>query len=197
MKKIVIVAAAALLLGATGEARAQDWFWGGTYSMSLPTGKTKEFNGGYSFRGITVEGRKIMSDNASFGVSVGWHVMTDRKVDDTVELENGALTGTFYTYTNSFPIFVNAHYYAGQRRSIRPFVGVNLGGMIVERRAEVGLVAFTETKWHFAAAPEVGLVIPLGWQVRGLVSARYHYGLKSGDAPAQQYVTFNIGVASN
>jgi hypothetical protein len=29
------------------------------------------------------------------------------------------------------------------------------------------------------------------------VSARYHYGLKSGGAPAQQYVTFNVGVASN
>ena len=29
MKKIAIVAAAALVLGATGEARAKEWLWGG------------------------------------------------------------------------------------------------------------------------------------------------------------------------
>ncbi len=197
MKKIVIVAAAVLLLGATGEARAQDWFWGGAYSMSLPLGDTKDFNEGYSFRGVTIEGRKLMSDNASFGLSFGWQVMNDVKTNETVELSSGALTGTFYTYTNSFPIFVNAHYYLGQPASVRPFIGLNAGGMIVERRAEVGTVAFQESNWHFAAAPEVGVVFPLGWYVRGLISARYHYGLKSGGAPAQSYMTFNVGVASN
>jgi hypothetical protein len=59
------------------------------------------------------------------------------------------------------------------------------------------MVAFQQSKFHFGAAPEVGIVFPLGWYVRGLVSARYHYGLKSGGAPAQQYITFNVGVASN
>ena len=63
MKKFAIVAAAALMVGGTGEARAQDWFWGGAYSMALPMSKTKDFNEGLSFRGITVEGRKLMSRN--------------------------------------------------------------------------------------------------------------------------------------
>jgi len=197
MNKIVILAAAALLLGATGEARAQDWFWGGAYSMSLPTADTKDFTEGYSFRGVTVEGRKLLNESASFGLSFGWHVLSDVKSNATVELSSGALTGTFYTYTNSFPVFVNAHYYLGQPAGLRPFVGLNAGGMIIERRAEVGLVAFQETKWHWSAAPEVGIVFPLGWYVRGLISARYHYGLKAGGAPAQSYMTFNIGVASN
>lgn len=196
MKKIVIVAGV-LLLSATGEAGAQEWFWGGAYSMALPTADTKEFNSSYSFRGATLEGRRLMSENASLGLSLGWHVMNDIKSNTAVEFENGALFGTYYTYTNSFPIFVNAHYYLGQPARLRPFVGFNAGGMIVERRAEVGLVAFQQTKWHFGAAPEVGVLFPLGWRVRGLVSARYHYGLKSGGAPAQQYVTFSIGMASN
>jgi hypothetical protein len=135
MKKIVIVAVVALLLGVTGEARAQDWFWGGAYSMSLPTGDTKAFNEGYSFRGVTIEGRKILNDNVSFGLSFGWQVMNDIKTNETIELSSGALTGTFYTYTNSFPIFINAHYYLGKPASVRPFVGLNAGGMIIERRA--------------------------------------------------------------
>jgi hypothetical protein len=197
MKKIVIVAVVALLLGATGKARGQDWFWGGAYSMSLPTGDTKAFNEGYSFRGVIIEGRKLMGDNASFGLSFGWQVMNDIKTNETIELTSGALTGTFYTYTNSFPIFINAHYYLGKPASARPFVGLNAGAMIIERRAEVGLVAFQESNWHFGGAPEIGVVFPLGWYVRGLVSARYHYGFGAGGAPAQSYMTFNIGVASN
>ena len=77
MKKIAIVAAAALVLGATGEARAQEWFWGGSYSMSMPLSNTKDFNEGFSFRGVTIEGRKIINDNVSAGLSLGWHVMSD------------------------------------------------------------------------------------------------------------------------
>jgi len=193
MKRIVIVAAAALMVGVTGEARAQDWFWGGAYSMALPMSKTKDFNEGLSFRGITVEGRKLMNENVSVGLSFGWHIMNDVRTG-TLEFENAALNGTFYTYTNAFPMFVNAHYYVGQKGGIRPFLGANVGAAIVERRAEVGLVAFSEDNWRFAVAPEAGVVIPLGWYVRGLLSARYHY--MTGD-PTQQYLTFNIGIASN
>jgi outer membrane protein len=193
MKKIAIVAAAALVLGATGEARAQDWFWGGSYSMSMPLGNTKDFHSAFSLRGVTIEGRKLLNDNVSAGLSFGWHVMNDVQTG-TLDLDNAALSGTFYTYTNSFPLFVNAHYYLGQPGGIRPFLGANVGTSIYEQRAEVGQVAFTEDKWRFAVAPEAGVVIPLGWYVRGFLSARYHYMTGS---PTQQYVSFNVGIASN
>ena len=193
MKKIAIVAAAALVLGATGEARAQEWFWGGSYSMSLPLANTKDFNEGFSFRGVTIEGRKLINENFSTGLSFGWHVMNDVRTG-TIELDNAAAFGTWYTYTNSFPLFVNAHYYLGQPGGIRPFLGANVGTSIYEQRAEVGQVAFTEDKWRFAVAPEAGFVIPLGWYVRGFVSARYHYMTGS---PTQQYLSFNVGIASN
>lgn len=194
MKKLAIVAAAALVLGTTGEARAQQWFWGGTYSMSMPLGETKDFNEAFSWRGVTIEGRAVMNDNVSVGLSFGWHVMNDVLENTTIQFDNGAVTGTYYTYTNSFPMFVNAHYYLGQKNAIRPFIGANVGTAIVERRAEVGLVAFSEDNWRFAVAPEAGVIIPLGWYVRGILSARYHY--MTGD-PTQQYLTFNIGIASN
>ena len=193
MKKIAIVAAAALVLGVTGEARAQEWFWGGSYSMSMPLSNTKDFNEGFSFRGVTIEGRKLINDNVSAGLSFGWHVMNDVQAG-TLEFDNTALSGTFYTYTNSFPLFVNAHYYAGQPGGIRPFLGANVGTSIYEQRAEVGQVAFTDDKWRFAVAPEAGVVIPLGWYVRGFLSARYHYMTGS---PTQQYLSFNVGIASN
>ena len=195
MKRIAIVAAALVLLGAT-EARAQEWFWGGAYSMVLPLSDTKDFNEGYSFRGAMIEGRKVLNQNATAGLSFGWHIMNDKR-NVTAEFDQGALTGTLFSYTNSFPIMANAHFYAGQPGGIRPFLGANVGTAIVERRAEIGLFALTESNWHFAVAPEVGVVIPLGWYVRGMLSARWHYMTAAGTTPSQQYVSFNIGIASN
>jgi hypothetical protein len=93
MKKMIAVAAAALVVGVTGEARAQDWFWGGTYSMSMPLSNTKDFNGNFSFRGVAIEGRKVLNENATVGLSFGWHVMNDTQ-EGTVQLENGAISGT-------------------------------------------------------------------------------------------------------
>ncbi|UCF20638.1 MAG: hypothetical protein JSU87_04300 [Gemmatimonadota bacterium] len=198
MKKIIVVAAVALMLVLAGEVRAQDWFWGGTYSMTLPLSNTKDFNEGYSFRGVTVEGRKIINENVTAGVTFGWHVLNDERANETVELENGAITGDFFTFTNSFPIMANMHYYLGQRGAIRPYLGASAGTAIVERRAEVGLFALQETNWHFAVAPEVGFFLPAGWYGSGLLlSARWHFMTSAGSAPSQQYVTFNIGFASN
>ena len=61
MKTMIAVAAAALLLGTAGDAQAQGWFWGGTYSMSMPLSNTKDFNSKFSFRGVAIEGRKVHS----------------------------------------------------------------------------------------------------------------------------------------
>lgn len=194
MNKIAFVAAAALVVGIAGEAQAQEeWFWGGSYSTALPLGNTKDFNEGFSFRGVTVEGRKIVTENFSTGLSFGWHVLNDRRTG-TVELENSAVNGTFFTYTNSFPIFLNAHFYAGERGRVRPYLGLNVGTAYMERRAEVGQLALDEDKWRFAVAPEAGVIVPLGWYVRGFLSARYHYMTGS---PTQQYLSFNVGIASN
>jgi hypothetical protein len=195
MKKIAIVAAALVLVGAT-EARAQEWFWGGAYSTVLPLSNTKEFNDGFSWRGVMIEGRKVLNQNASVGVTFGWHIMNDKQ-SGTVEFEQGAIDGTAFTYTNAFPVMANAHYYLGQRGGPRPFLGANVGTNIIERRAEIGLFALTENNWHFAVAPEVGIVVPLGWYVRGMLSARWHYMTSAGSTPSQQYVSFNIGIASN
>lgn len=196
MKTIIAAAAVALVLGTAGQARAQEWFWGATYSTVMPLGNTKDFNSSFSWRGATIEGRKMIKENLSAGLSFGWHVLADQYDNRTVEYPIGAITGTFFNYTNSFPILANVHYYLGQPGGVRPFIGANVGTAIMERRSEVGLFALTEDNWTFAAAPEAGLAFPVGWHVAGLISARWHFMTAAGSAPSQQYVTFNVGFAS-
>jgi outer membrane protein W len=197
MKTMRALLAVALLLGLAGEAQAQgDWFWGGAYSMGLPLSKTKDFNSSFSYRGVTVEGRKIVNENVSVGLSFGWNVF-DRGLDTTTTFESGlAIGGYQIRYTNAFPLFANAHYYLGERNALRPFIGANVGTLYVERRVDINLYSVAEDAWQFAFAPEVGVAFPLGWIVRGFVSARWQVSLEGGGVPAQQYVSFNVGIAS-
>jgi outer membrane protein W len=191
----------ALLLAASTEAQAQysEWYWGATYSTALPLGDQKTFTGGdggqsFSFRGATIEGRKILNENVSAGLSFGWQVFNRTGVL-TSELGNFALTGNQFRYTNAFPMFANMHYYLGQKGGTRPYIGAGVGTIYEERRVDVNLYSFSQDTWHFAVAPEVGLVFPMGWVVRGVLSVRYHYGFKANDF-TPQYFTFSLGLAS-
>jgi hypothetical protein len=165
----------------------------------LPIGDQKDFTGGdggqsFSFRGATIEGRKILNENVSAGLSFGWHVFNSSRFTTTT-LNNATISGNQARYTNAFPLFVNAHYYFGQRRGMRPYVGANVGAIYAERRVDINVYAIAQDTWHFAVAPEVGVVFPLGWVVRGVVSARYHYGF-SADDYSPQYFSFSFGIAS-
>ena len=191
----------ALLLATAVEAQAQysEWYWGAAYSTALPMGDQKTFTGGeggqsFTFRGATIEGRKILNENVSAGLSFGWHVFSTSG-DRTNTIDNVTISGNQYRYTNAFPLFANMHYYFGQRGALRPYIGANVGTIYEERRVDVNLYSISQDKWHLAFAPEVGVVFPLGWVVRGVLSARYHYGLKAGDF-TPQYFSFSFGIAS-
>jgi hypothetical protein len=61
---------------------------------------------------------------------------------------------------------------------------------------DLNLHSISEHAWQFAFAPEAGIVFPVGWGVRGFLSARWNVSLVGGGVPAQQYVSFNVGFAS-
>lgn len=196
MKTMRIVLAVALLLGVAAEARAQEWFWGGGYSLALPLGDTKDFTSDFSYRGVVLEGRKVVNEHVTAGLSFGWNVFT-RQLDTTTVFPGGAaIGGNQWRYTNAFPLFANVHYYLGEANSLRPFIGANVGTIYTERRVDINLYSLADDAWQFAFAPEAGVVFPLGWVVRGFASARWQYALEGGGMPAQQYVSFNIGIAS-
>lgn len=196
MKTMRMLLAVALLLGVAAEARAQEWYWGGGYSMGLPLGDTKAFTSDFSYRGVVLEGRKILNEHVTAGLSFGWNVFT-RELDTTTVFPGGAaIGGNQWRYTNAFPLFANVHYYLGEANSLRPFIGANVGTIFTERRVDINLYGLVDDAWQFAFAPEAGVVFPLGWVVRGFASARWQYALEGGGVPAQQYVSFNIGIAS-
>jgi outer membrane protein W len=197
MRVLASIILAALLFA--GEAYAQGDYWFGVeYNTVLPQGNADDFAGGFSWRGGSFGGRRLVKENVSVGFWAGWHVM-DEKTDEisSFEGDNAGLdiSGTQFRYINSFPLMLNAHYYAGQYGSLRPFVGLNAGIYYIERRVEVSVFVVDEEKVHFGLAPEAGLTFPLGWQARGLLSARYNWAASAGGSGAIGYWNFSIGAA--
>jgi hypothetical protein len=164
--------------------------------VSLPQGATKEFADNTSWRGATLEARKVLSQNLTVGLLFGWYVFDEVKVG-TASLPGIDVTGVPYTYLNSFPIQATAHYYLGKRRGTRLHLGGGAGVTINETRTDVGLYRIQQTKAQFSVFPEIGVSIPLNWNLRGVLAVRYNYSLKSGDTPAQEYVGISVGLAWN
>ena len=203
-----IIASLALVLVCSGEAKAQDWWWGITYNMSatssLPTNSDSDVNfiEDFSFRGIGIEARYVPSrdKNYSFGFNFSWNVLNERNEfgseRNTISLPGADITGTQLRFLNSIPLLANASYYFGDRGGIRPYVGVNAGTYYIERRVEIGVSAITQDNWHFGWAPEVGLVVPLGRpEVAMLFAVRYNWAFSAGGTGDQKYWGFNIGFA--
>ncbi len=171
-----------------------------TYNTALPTGNTGDFISEYSWRGFAIEGRRFVQKNLSIGINLGWNIF-DEKNGETIHLDNGAVSGTQIRYLNSFPIMVNAHYYFGNRRSFRGFLGLNVGTYAINQRFDIGIWTVNNNNWHFGVAPEIGFIIPAGRQTSVIFSVKYNYAFSSGtplnggDSNDHSYIGFNLGLA--
>jgi len=203
-----VVAALILVLGSSGDARAQDWWWGITYQMSasssLPGGSGSDvaFVQDFSFRGVGIEARYLPRSGSkySFGFSGSWNALnetsefgTDR---NTIMLPNAEITGTQLRYFNAAPVLANAAYYFGKPGDIRPYVSLNAGVYYIERQVDIGVTSVAAEDWHFGWAPEAGLVIPFGNPSLALLAeVRYNWAFSAGGTGDQRYWSLNLGVA--
>jgi len=174
------VFALVLLMFGTGYSQKEQWYGAFTYSVSIPTGDTKTFIEEISWRGIGLDYRYMIDRTYSVGLSFGWNVLYERSTR-TTQTDNGAVTGTSDRTMNAFPIMANIHYYFGERKSIRPYVGLNAGGYVMNQRFEIGVFAWERDSWEWGIAPEAGVVIPVERDFGIILNGKYNYALTGED----------------
>jgi outer membrane protein W len=185
---------------------AQDFLTGLTYSISIPTGNTSEYISKTSFAGLSIDLRKFYSHNASVGFLIGWSAF-EEETSETISRYVGDISGEQSRLINSFPVMITTHYYLGEGRAFRPFIGIGVGMYYFYHQLEHILGNTLEStdsnlesnKWHFGVAPEVGFVYLLE-SVYAFVNVRYNYAFSAENeitkiSTAQSYLTFNIGFA--
>jgi hypothetical protein len=196
MKMRVLFALLVMAALAGGDALAQEpYFFGFAYTPVLPMGKTADFTGDLSWRGGTMEGRRMVRPDVSIGFSAGWHVLNE-ETDEVVHAFEGLdIQGHQFRYLNIYPVLVNAHKYFGHRGGARPFIGANAGISYIERRVEIGVIAATTDAWPFTLAGDVGVAFPAGWRTAGFLFTRFHFLAEAGGLTEQTYWTFGVGLA--
>jgi len=192
---LVLFVVGMAVTGVTGVARAQDWYGAATWQISGTTGDTNDFVDEFSFRGMGLDFRKVVSPNTTAGIAGAWHIFHERR-DGTGEVQNVTFTGTSDRYINSFPIMLNVHRYFGSPHGTRPFVGLNAGAFVVIRTFGAGVYETEEDSWDWGVAPEAGVTIPMQRGAGMIINARYnwsftHQNLSDAD---EDLTYFNFGI---
>jgi len=60
---------------------------------------------------------------------------------------------------------------------------------------EMGLWMTEQKNWHFGLAPEIGVLIPVGFSSNINVSVKWNYAFKADDSINYNWFGFNIGYA--
>lgn len=165
------------------------------YSMGFGTSDMADHISKTSFRGFTIDYRKLVQPNVGVGVDLGWNVFYEEMPFDTYTTANGStdITGKQYRYQNQFPMLVAADYYLKPGEKINPFAGLGIGTMYSLRNTDMNLYTLEQDAWHFALRPEVGAIIQATPGFGFSVSAKYYHGFEAGDLSSQGYFTLNLG----
>jgi len=170
--------------------------WNFDWNIGFAMGETADFVSEPSFRGFSIDGRGFVANNLTVGGIVGWNTFYESKGFVTENIGNsGVVHGYKRAYVNAMPIMVNTHYYFSQT-TVMPYAGLGLGTMYVEDRDFVGIYYVQNKAWHFALAPEVGIVVPFGNGNTGVnFNAKYNWAAKTKDTPSYSFLTLNIGIS--
>jgi hypothetical protein len=164
------------------------------WSMGLGVGSTSEFANDYSFGGFAVEGRYWVADQVTVGILWGWNALHEKEEGKTYSTDNLAITSTQVRWVDAMPLQLTAHYYieSGNKR-VLPYVGAGVGTAWTQRQLILPFTSYTQDSWHFAFAPELGVLFSTG--TGGImVSTRFNYAVKTDDAPEELWFNFNLGV---
>src|SRR6187397_1442830 len=180
-------------LGANAYAQSNSNFIA-SYSIAMPTGNLSDYIGQTSFRGISFEWNTRIKPNVELGLESGWNVFYE-KVGEKVYTEGTAsVSGTQYRYTNAVPIIAGAKYHFKNDSKIKPYGGVGLGTVYVDRDTDLGMYRISTQEWQFSVRPELGIRYELGGQGTALqIGAKYYANSETDNLDGQPFVAINIG----
>ncbi|WP_194776236.1 OmpW family protein [Pararhodonellum marinum] len=165
-----------------------------SYSIGIPTGDMGDFVSNVSWRGFSVDYRKLVQSNIGIGISSGLNTFYEERPFGVYTIDNRSLSGKQWRYSNNVPIMVSGDYFFKPGEPLNPFIGLGVGTIYTLRTTDMGIYRLDQKAWSFAFQPQVGLIHMLNNYAGISLSAKYSYGLAAGDlSGAQSFLSLNIG----
>ncbi len=166
-----------------------------TYSMGFATGDLGEYISQASFRGLSIDYRKLINPKVGVGVTFGWNVFYDELSSDTYTIDNVSLTGKQWRYSNNFPMLVAGTYYLKPGEMLNPFAGLGVGTIYTKRNTDMSQYTLKQEAWNFAMQPEIGVLIEMNDNTSFSISGKYSHGFQAGNEldNSQSFFSLNVG----
>jgi hypothetical protein len=191
MKKIILIISFCLFSVGALMAQSNTTL---SYSVGFPVGDLSDFISNESWRGVSLDFRKMVNPNVGVGFSVGWNVFYEEFAKETYTIDNVSLTGKQWRYSNHVPMYINPTYFLKPGEDVNPFFSLGIGTIYTKRNTDMNLYTVELEAWNFALAPEVGFQYAIDEATALSVSGRLNYGFKSGEIDADQsFFTLNVG----
>lgn len=157
-----ILFAFGLLLGASAYSQQGTWRLNLNYQAGLPTGNTKNLFNDPSFRGWSGAVLYNATEQLAVGLEAGFQDFYQKNARALYH-EGGSDISAVVTHSiQTIPIMLKGKYMFTTEGGVRPFAGLGIGGNLVQYRKYYGQFADTDTKFGFAAQPELGVHFPIG-----------------------------------
>ena len=180
MKKIIITSII-FLFASSGFAQKNLFAVG--WEINFPTNTNYLTKTSYS--GGKLDYRHFFKKNVSAGLSLNWSTYEQYLPRQTFVKPDGnsAVTTDFVAQIYQLPITATVHYYFKEKKMLKPFVGIALGGQYLQQSLYYNVYVTDDDNWGFVARPEVGVFIkPNEYKEWGfLVAANYSYSTNKTD----------------
>src|SRR6478609_11130341 len=198
MKKVTLTIASVFCFCFVNIMHAQNSFTI-AYSVGIPTGDLGDFIGNTSFRGATMDFQSLVKPNVGVGLSIGMNTFYAEKDYATYSVDNIAISGKQWRYSNHIPILLTGDYYFKPENKTNPYVGMGIGAMYSRRNTDMYVYTIEEKAWNFTLQPAIGVALKTDKLSTLNISAKYNYGFKSGNElkEAQSYISLNFGFTFN
>lgn len=185
----VLVIASCALVTACETSPGYSFF---SLGMSQPVGGTRGYVKSLSWRGLSIDARRAVSDRFALAYSAGWNYMHDQS-QEVITFDAGAAAGLHTRTLSVFPILIGGQYGPRMRddstHALAPYAGVLTGLYYFERRTSLGLFDVSHQWWRAGVAPQIGVTKRL-YDVRLLADLRYNYAFGS---PQCSYLGLGLG----
>ncbi|NEU09584.1 outer membrane beta-barrel protein [Flavihumibacter sp. R14] len=168
------------------------------YQVGLPS--NGDFLSETSWRGGTLDYRRMIKPNLSVGISASWNSFEEYIPPTTYQKPDGTgavtsdLIRTFYTV----PITATVHYYK-PATGVTPYVGLGLGTQYSDERHFANIYQFSAESWGFVVKPEVGLIKQFNSDIGAFLNVSYNYNTVGSeifnDQDSWQHFAFTLGLA--
>jgi len=198
-------AVAASVVGAPIAAlRAQDaeppFINVGSYAIAFPLGDTRDFVRNVSWFVANWEGQWRYKPKTSVGVSLGLQDFFDQ-TRGTTTFSSGAVTGQQSRELLLGTVMGIGRYYPGPTLGRGFYAGLGAGGQFAQQYYQLGVTnPIGRSAFHFAIAPEVGVVTPIMEGLDAVFTARFTATTAAGNylgggARSFKFITLGIGMA--